>query len=157
MKNKLTIKDQSLITKLVFESRREIQPIGPSWKRCPSTAESWVHCVRQRPRLPEDYCLSPSPSVLHECIQITLPWFFSFNKFFVAGKNISISSGTFLMTWTAQSAAYKKKKKHKKDKRRFISIKVRTTNLTNKRTLSTSSSTWKKKGGIDLIIRFISY
>lgn len=48
--------------------------------------------------------------LLYEFIQITLPWFFSFNKFFVAGKNISISSGTFLMTWTAHSAAYKEEK-----------------------------------------------
>ena len=56
------------------------------------------------------------PQHFTKCISITLPWFFSFSKFFVAGKNISISSGTFLITWTAHSAAYKKDK-------RFISIK----------------------------------
>lgn len=34
-----------------------------------------------------------------------LPWFFSLSRFFVAGRNISISSGTFLITWTAHNAA----------------------------------------------------
>lgn len=35
------------------------------------------------------------------------PWFFSLSRFFVAGRNISISSGTFLMTCTAHKAACK--------------------------------------------------
>lgn len=90
----------------------------PLLAKCLSTAKRQVHCTqRESQNSLKPFSLSSFPSVLHKHIQITLPWFFSFNKFFVAGKNISISSGTFLMTWTAHSAAYEGKGK------RFISTK----------------------------------
>lgn len=47
-----------------------------------------------------------------------LPWFFSLSRFFVAGRNISISSGTFLMTWTAHNAACQHKRHSMKKKKK---------------------------------------
>lgn len=51
-----------------------------------------------------------------------LPWFFSLSRFFVAGRNISISSGTFLMTWTAHNAACQHKRHSMKKKKKSLTI-----------------------------------
>lgn len=59
------------------------------------------------------------------------------------------------MTWTAQSAAYKK---HKKDKRRSFQLKSGQPILQTKEPCQSVHLHEKKKGSIDLIIiRFDSY
>lgn len=73
-----------------------------SWQRHISLLDAskkrWAARLLEHCKLKEDR-VQPAAASLH------LPWFFSLNRFFVAGRNISINSGTFLMTWTAHNAA----------------------------------------------------
>lgn len=62
-----------------------------------------------------DYiCIEQSPFPICKWLtnSLHLPWFFSLSRFFVAGRNISMSSGTFLMTWTAHNAACQQTCRH---------------------------------------------